>query len=143
MSPRARLLVALAVAVAAFLTGLFVLLRSADPEPTVLPPVATTTAPAPAPTPTTTGPETVGVAIAVAAGRPVDGIQRVTVSKGDLVRIEVSGAPGEEVHLHGYDKALELGADGAGTLAFEATLQGVFELELEHAGVQVGELTVR
>ena len=137
------------IAAVALLVVLFVLLRPSDDKP-----AATTTAPttteartttAPTTTaPTTTAtPETVGFEIVVFDGKPVDGIQRISASKGEIVQIEVSRAAGEELHLHGYDKTLELGADGTGTLTFEATLQGVFVLELEHAGIQIAELTVR
>ncbi len=133
MSRRARWLLVIVAAAVAFLVALFVLLQSSDP---------TVTASTPTPV-TTTGPETVGFEIVVFDGKPVDGIQRISVAKGDTVQIEVSRIPGDEIHLHGYDKTLELGADGTGTLTFEATLQGVFEVELERAGIQVAELTVR
>ncbi len=140
MSGRSRTLLLAGIAGLVLLVLLFALLRPADETepPTTTTTTAVTTAP-----PTSTLPETVGFAIELDGGRPAGGRQRLSVTKGDSVQVEVTGAPGEELHLHGYDKTLELGADGAGTLAFEATVQGRFELELERAGVAIADITVR
>ena len=140
MNRRSRTLLLAGIAGMVLLVLLFAVLRPADETG---PRTATTTATTTTAPPTIGSPELVGVAIHVAAGKPIDGIQRITVAKGDSVQVEVTGAPGEELHLHGYDKTLELGADGAGTLAFEATIQGRFELELERAGVAIADITVR
>jgi len=138
------------IAAAVLLVVLFALLRPSDDETaattTVSTPAASTVAPtttAPTGGTTTGSVELIAITVEVAGGTPVGGIRRATVQKGMRVNLRVTGAPGEELHLHGYDETLELGADGAGTLAFEATLQGVFEVELERAGISIAELTVR
>lgn len=128
MNRRNRTLLAGGIAAVALLAVLFALLR---PNDTAVSP------------PTTVTPAAAAIEVAVLDGRPIGGIRRVTVRKGETAELRVTGAPGETVHVHGYDRTLELGADGAGTIAFDATLQGVFEVELEGAGVQIAALTVR
>ena len=69
--------------------------------------------------------------IRVKGGQPVGGIKTVTVNKGDRVRIQVSSADTtEEIHLHGYDIARDLKAGGRVRFSFDATLEGIFEIEL-------------
>ena len=149
MNRRSRMLLVAGIAAAVLLVVLFALLRPSDDETaaaTTVSTSATTVAPttaAPRGGTTTGSVELIAITVEVAGGTPVGGIRRATVQKGMRVTLRVTGAPGEELHLHGYDETLELGADGAGTLAFKATLQGVFEVELERAGISIAELTVR
>jgi heme/copper-type cytochrome/quinol oxidase subunit 2 len=97
----------------------------------------TTTAPAPAPAPEF---ET----IRVRGGQPVGGVRRITVTRGERVRIEV-GSPdtSDEIHIHGYDLAKDLTAGGRVRFSITADAEGVFEIELEHAGVKIADLEVR
>lgn len=146
MNRRNRTLLLGGVAAVALLVVLFALLRPSDKETaataTVTTPITTGATTMTAPTTTATT-EADPITVELSGGRLVGEIRRATVRKGDLIRLRVTGAPGEEIHVHGYDETLELGPDGAGTLAFDARLQGVFEVELERAGVQIVELTVR
>jgi non-ribosomal peptide synthetase component F len=48
----------------------------------------------------------------------------------------------EEVHVHGYDVFADLAPGEPARLSFDASIEGVFEIELEHAHVQIAELTV-
>jgi hypothetical protein len=48
----------------------------------------------------------------------------------------------EEVHIHGYDIAKDLEPNKEITVSFPATIEGIFEIEYEHAGEQIGELRV-
>jgi len=75
-------------------------------------------------------------------GEPVGGVQRISVSLGDRVTVEVAGDSEDQVHVHGYDLFVDL-VDGEGTLAFDALIPGVFEIELEGSGRLIAELTVR
>jgi hypothetical protein len=81
-------------------------------------------------------------AIAVRAGEPVDGVQELEYSAGDEVRFRVISDEAEEIHVHGYDIAKDVPAEGAVEFAFPADLEGIYEVELEQLGVQIAELRV-
>lgn len=72
-----------------------------------------------------------------------DAEKRATITRGRRVVLVVSGAAGEEVHLHGYDVRRRVGADGIARLAFRATIPGRFEVELEASHRQIADLTVQ
>ena len=102
-------------------------------------PTATATTPAPPPPPPAPTFET----IRVRGGQPVGGVKTITADKGDRVRIQVTSPDTtEEIHLHGYDIARDLKAGGRVRFSFDATIEGIFEIELEHAGTQIGKLVV-
>ena len=68
---------------------------------------------------------------------------RVPVPAGDQVSITVTSDVPDEIHLHGYDLSAPVGPGTPGTLTFQATVPGVFEVELEQLGtllftIQVG-----
>ena len=58
------------------------------------------------------------------------GARRESVQLGDTVTLRVTGNSDGEIHVHGYDLFVHL-VGGAGGLAFEASIPGVFEIELE------------
>ncbi len=80
--------------------------------------------------------------VAVADGTVVGGVPRFEVSVGDLVRVTVTSDVGDEVHLHVYGLVVTVGASTPAVLDLEATVPGVFEAELHHAGFRVFELQV-
>jgi hypothetical protein len=88
-------------------------------------------------------PDAVVVRVFVKEGRSAGGIRRATVSKGDRVRLVVLSDTTDEVHLHGYDLTTEVAPGRQGRIVFVAKVPGRFEIELEEAGVQIGELEVR
>jgi hypothetical protein len=69
--------------------------------------------------------------------------RRMTIPRGREVVLVISGAAGEEVHLHGYDVTRRIGPDGTVRLPFRATIPGRFEVELEESHRQIADLTVR
>ncbi len=69
------------------------------------------------------------------------GARRESAKLGDSVKIVVTGDSTDKVHVHGYDRYVEL-ADGAGELTFDALIPGVFEIELEEAGVLLVQFEV-
>ncbi len=83
------------------------------------------------------------VRIVVVNGAPKGGIVRESVDKGDNVVLVVESDVADEIHLHGYDVSRDVAAGGTARLAFEATLPGRFEVELEDNGVQIADLTVQ
>jgi hypothetical protein len=81
-------------------------------------------------------------AVTVENGFPVGGPKTWTVEKGDAVKLVVDGAPGE-VHLHGYDIAVDPNGNGRAVIELDtADVQGSFELELEDSGTLVATLVV-
>jgi hypothetical protein len=76
-------------------------------------------------------------------GHPVGGIAELVYHKGDQIHFKVEVPFEEEVHLHGYDIPKEV-PKGGGTVTYDlpATLEGVFEAELEDRKEQIIELKV-
>lgn len=82
------------------------------------------------------------VRVAVAGGIPEGGIVRETVDKGDKVVLVVTSDVADEIHVHGYDVSRDVVAGGTARVAFDATIPGRFEVELESRGAQIAEITV-
>jgi hypothetical protein len=80
--------------------------------------------------------------IVVKNGKPVGGIKQLTYNKGEQVRFEVDSDVSDEVHMHGYDIMKDVKAGGSVSFDFPATIEGVFEAELEGRKEQILELTV-
>lgn len=76
------------------------------------------------------------------AGGDVEGGGRHAVSTGDTVTIRVTSDVADEIHLHGYDLHADVEAGQTGELTFDATIPGVFEVELEDAGLPLLEIEV-
>lgn len=75
-------------------------------------------------------------------GKPVGGIAEISLNEGEEVRFKVESAVSDEVHMHGYDIGKDVEAGGTVTFDFPATLEGVFEAELETRKEQILELRV-
>jgi FtsP/CotA-like multicopper oxidase with cupredoxin domain len=148
MSSSARIGILVATVVVLVL-GFIVLSPGDDDEPkSTAAPTATTAAPPPAGT-TTVAPEPEKPAapkytpVVVRDGKPVGGVQKIEVKNGDRVRLQVSSPDtSDEIHIHGYDLMKDLKAGGRIRFAFTANADGIFEIELEDAGVQIAELVV-
>jgi hypothetical protein len=80
--------------------------------------------------------------IVIEQGKPVGGIAELTYDQGDRVRFRVESDVGDEVHVHGYDLMKDVEAGGSVGFDFPATIEGVFEAELEDRGEQILELRV-
>lgn len=100
---------------------------------------ATATTPPSSPTPTPTDD---AVRIAVSDGQVAGGPARVEVAMGEQVTIVVSSDVGDTVHLHGYDIEVPVAPGEPAKLTVTADIPGVFEIELEDAGLKVAELVV-
>jgi hypothetical protein len=120
--------------------------------PTTASPAVTSTTPAtepPATTSTTTSaaPSTTAVAAGVSidvvvTDDGVDAEERYDVPLGEEVTITVTSTFADEVHVHSYDLFAPLEPDVPGRITFVADVPGVFEVELENAGVPLFELVV-
>ena len=81
--------------------------------------------------------------INVVDGKPAGGIQELDYEKGDRIRLRVDSDVSDEIHVHGYDLHKDVEAGGSASFSFPATIEGVFEIELEGQDEQIGELRVR
>ncbi len=109
--------------------------------------VPATAAPATTSTTTSAVPPTTATASGVSIDVVVtdDGIDaedRYDVPLGEEVTITVTSTFADEVHVHSYDLFAELEPDVPGRITFVADVPGVFEVELENAGVPLFELVV-
>ena len=68
--------------------------------------------------------------------------RRVKVPLDGKVRLEVTADRTDEVHLHGYDRKVDIEPGKPAVLEFTADVPGVFEVELEEAGGKLVELQV-
>jgi hypothetical protein len=75
-------------------------------------------------------------------GKPVGGIAEISVSEGEEVHFKVESAVSDEVHMHGYDIGKDVKAGGSVSFDFPASLEGIFEAELESRKEQILELRV-
>jgi nitrous oxide reductase len=82
------------------------------------------------------------VTVQVKDFKPVGGIKELTVKKGDQVHYTVTSDQPEEIHTHGYDIAKDVAPGKPAVFDFKATIDGVFDVELEHHGVQIMSLKV-
>jgi hypothetical protein len=83
--------------------------------------------------------------VVVEDGKPVGGVERLQFRKGGTIDFRVrAGAPGGEVHFHGYDVHRHVPA-GGGTVRFRlpAKFDGRFVVELEATGQEIAEVEVQ
>jgi hypothetical protein len=69
-------------------------------------------------------------------------VKTITVKKGDKVTIRAKSDTADELHIHGYDKEVELEPGKTGSITFTADIDGIFAIELHHSDSQVGTLRV-
>ena len=80
--------------------------------------------------------------IAVRDGQPVGGLAEIEAEKGDTVRFTVTSDAPHEVHLHGYDISKDVARGGPARFRFEASIDGIYEIELEDTATPIAELRV-
>ena len=80
--------------------------------------------------------------IRVRDGKPVGGVARLEYKRGERIRFTVVSDTADEVHVHGFDLAKDVEANGSARFDFRADFEGVFEVELEGAHVQIAELRI-
>jgi heme/copper-type cytochrome/quinol oxidase subunit 2 len=77
------------------------------------------------------------------AGGTITGGGRKQVTLGSSVTIRVTSDVADEVHVHGYDLMTDVTPGTPATVTFDATIPGVFEVELEKLGQQLLTLQVQ
>ena len=80
--------------------------------------------------------------VKVKDGKPVGGVESITVTKGDRVRFTVQSDVADEIHVHGYDFMKDVEAGGTVSFSFPAKIDCEFEIELEDRGEQIAKLVV-
>lgn len=73
----------------------------------------------------------------------VSGDSVLKVTQDDDVVIKITVDEDEELHLHGYDKSMDLEKGKQGTLSFVAKVTGRFPFELEKSKTELGALEVQ
>lgn len=159
-TPRIALRAAAGALGVAALVALFVVLRpggdgipSAGRSPTgeTGTPVAATptesptegpTSPTESPAQPSPSPQAREVEVEVVEGR-VKGPAEVVVDLGERVVLLVEADVEDEVHVHGYDLLADVRPGQRARIAFVADAPGVFEVELESAGLLLTRLEVR
>ena len=128
---------------------LFVVLSGDDEsdEPTTAPTTAATTTATPDEGNPAGGgnpnePESDVATIVVENGQPVGGVKELSFTKGEDIQFVVDSDVADEVHLHGYDVGQDVEAGGKTEFDVPATIEGVFEVELEERVVPLAEITV-
>ena len=66
----------------------------------------------------------------------------LTFTQGERVRFRVRTDGPEEIHVHGYDIERPVPAGETVTVAFEASIAGIFEVELHGSGAPLGRLRI-
>jgi hypothetical protein len=128
---------------------------SSTPSPSA--PVSTPTSTLPTNTPTPGSPNTsspsntadpsgeqadVTVDVTVANGKVNPSGATIKVKAGQTVLVKVISDAADELHIHGYDKELELSPGKAASVKFTANMKGTFEVETHKSGKLVAKLVV-
>jgi len=82
------------------------------------------------------------IEVQVTGGQASGDTGRVPVASGEHVTLVVTSDVADEVHVHGYDLEAELTPGQPTEIAFDATIPGVFEVELHEAGTLLLSLQV-
>ena len=80
--------------------------------------------------------------IEVKGGDVVGGVQEIRVKEGQDIRFSVTSDKADEVHVHGYDVKKDVEPGKPVQFDIPAKITGIFEVELENAGVQIASLRV-
>ena len=141
-SPRARAAVVIAALVTVVV--LFVVLGGSDDEGgSATGGSSAQTAPTQGPAPDERKPRPPRVkSIVVRNAKPVGGVERLSFQSGDIIRFRVTSDTADEIHVHGYDESKAVRAGGSVRFSFPASIEGVFEVELEELGEPIAELRV-
>lgn len=107
-------------------------------------PTGQTSSPAVSPSgPATTSAQAdVVITATVAGGKITPNTQTVKAKQGQSVMVTVTSDEADELHIHGYDKEVELQPGKPGSVTFTADTKGTFEIETHESGKLVAKLIV-
>jgi hypothetical protein len=121
----------------------------ADKAAATSPASAAPPATAPAETATAAGsaapapPQGKTIIVSIADGKVAPKSGRVSVARGERVRLVVTSDVADEVHIHGYGRELGLTPGKPATLEFTADQTGLFEVETHETKLILFQLLVR
>lgn len=69
-------------------------------------------------------------------------VTKLRFTEGETVRFRARSEGAEEIHVHGYDRYVDLPAGKTVNVAFEAGITGIFEVELHGSGEEIAQLRV-
>ena len=69
-------------------------------------------------------------------------VRTLSVRQGETVSFRVRHPSDDELHVHGYDIARRLPAGKTVAVSFPATIEGIFEIELEQSHTPIASLRV-
>src|SRR5262245_24882575 len=146
---RTQRLTFLGIAALIAVVAVFVLADSSEDDPPAEQSAATAT---PTPTPTATAPQEASPQetpeptpdptpnpIPLLTG---DEVTELEYTEGETVRFRVRSSEPDEVHVHGYDLYTDVVPGETARMSFKADITGIFEIELENAGTEIGRLKV-
>ncbi|WP_112246795.1 cupredoxin domain-containing protein [Kribbella monticola] len=84
----------------------------------------------------------VTINVTVANGKVSPSGASIKVAAGQTVLVTAVSDTEEELHIHGYDKELELSPGKAASVKFTANMKGTFEVETHKSGKLVAKLVV-
>lgn len=67
---------------------------------------------------------------------------KLRFTEGETVRFRARSEGDEEIHVHGFDRYVDLPAGETVNVAFEASITGIFEVELHGSGEQIAQLRI-
>jgi hypothetical protein len=82
------------------------------------------------------------ITLTFARGSVPGGVARIPVHLGSTVDLLVHSDVTDEVHLHGYNRLVNITAGQPTKLEFLANIPGVFDVELEQRGIQLAQLEI-
>lgn len=68
--------------------------------------------------------------------------RELTFTEGETVRFRVRSPAAEEIHVHGYDRYVDVPAGKTVNVSFKADITGIFEVELHGSGEAIAQLKV-
>lgn len=74
--------------------------------------------------------------------KPVGEPKTLEFDSGETIRLRFTSDTTEEVHIHGYDKYVDVPAGGSKTTRFKANAEGIFEIEAHSTGELLAKLQV-
>ena len=80
--------------------------------------------------------------VRVEGGAKVEGPDTISVQQGRTVLFEVEADVADEVHVHGYDLSFATEPGEVVVVEFVADATGIFEVELERAGLPILDIEV-
>ena len=107
------------------------------------PPAASSSSRSAPPSGTTDSVPSQRIEVSVTGAQVTGDTGRVPVAAGTSVTLVITSDVADEVHVHGYDLTADLVPGQPAELPFDATIPGVFEVELHEAGTVVLSLQVR